>query len=313
VLCDRSGAVEMAGMRVQHQLEAGGGKRAGAAGRYAVLAGLGLLLVAVVGLGSGRPLWDVGGPPGLVDPGHYSGDLVVVAFALLAILPLVVPALRRRRRRAYAKPEPDVPRTRLPWWGQVLTALVAAGAVLLALQLLRLLPGGETRRVQPPARHARQAGDAAASAAQSGLSPVHWWGLGIVVLLLIAGTAIAWLRRERRPAPAPEPEEDLIAAVDLSLGELETEPDPRQAVIRAYARMERVLAAHGLARRPAETPLEHLGRALGSLRVGRPAIERLSALFERAKFSQHEIDWSMRTDALDALATLRGELTGVST
>ena len=79
-------------------------------------------------------------------------------------------------------------------------------------------------------------------------------------------------------------------------------------MIRAYARMERALGSYGLARRPSETPLEYLARALTSLRVGRRSVERLSALFERAKFSQHEIDPSMKGDALAALGALRDEL-----
>ena len=106
-----------------------------------------------------------------------------------------------------------------------------------------------------------------------------------------------------RGSPSREPDEpdELLAAVDLSLEDLESEPDPRRAVIRAYARMERALGSYGLARRPSETPLEYLARALTSLRVGRRSVERLSALFERAKFSQHEIDLSMKTEALAAL------------
>ena len=57
------------------------------------------------------------------------------------------------------------------------------------------------------------------------------------------------------------------AAVDESLDDLRAEPDPRRAVIAAYARLERVLAAHGLPRKPAEAPLEYLGRMLAELSV----------------------------------------------
>ena len=58
-------------------------------------------------------------------------------------------------------------------------------------------------------------------------------------------------------------------AVDESLDDLRAEPDPRRAVIAAYARLERVLAAHGLPRKPAEAPLEYLGRMLAELSVVR--------------------------------------------
>ena len=47
-----------------------------------------------------------------------------------------------------------------------------------------------------------------------------------------------------------------------AIDDLEAEPDARRAVIAAYARMEGVLARHGLRRCPSETPLEYLRRIL---------------------------------------------------
>jgi hypothetical protein len=119
--------------------------------------------------------------------------------------------------------------------------------------------------------------------------------------------------REPRIEEGREEPEELVAAVELSLEDLERDPDPRRAVIRAYARMERALGAHGLARRPSETALEYLARALTALQVGRASVERLTALFERAKFSRHEIDGSMKAEALAALSSLRDELAGAAT
>ena len=81
-------------------------------------------------------------------------------------------------------------------------------------------------------------------------------------------------------------------------------------MIRAYGRMESALGSYGLQRRLSETPLEYIGRSLTSLRVGRASVERLGELFERAKFSRHEIDVSMKSDALAALGALRDELVG---
>ena len=144
-----------------------------------------------------------------------------------------------------------------------------------------------------------------------GLSAMHWWGYVLLALVLIGGVAAVWYFRDR-PGPPKEKDEpdELLLAVDLSLEDLENEPVPRRAVIRAYGRMEGALGSYGLARRPAETPLEYISRALTSLRVGRRSVERLGALFERAKCSQHEIDLSMKTEALSALGALRDELAG---
>ncbi len=96
--------------------------------------------------------------------------------------------------------------------------------------------------------------------------------------------------------------------MDESLDDLRAEPDPRRAVIAAYARLERVLAAHGLPRKTSEAPLEYLGRMLGGLSVSPPAARRLTDLFERAKFSQHAVAAEMKEEAIDALETVRDDL-----
>jgi len=101
---------------------------------------------------------------------------------------------------------------------------------------------------------------------------------------------------------------DLAAAVDASLDDLRAEPDPRRAVIAAYARLERVLAAHRLPRRPAEAPLEYLARMLDDLAVSPEAARRLTDLFERAKFSQHAVAAEMKEEAISALETVRDDL-----
>ena len=102
--------------------------------------------------------------------------------------------------------------------------------------------------------------------------------------------------------------QELSLAFDESLDDLRSERDARRAVIAAYARAERVLAAHNLPRRPSETPMEYLGRVLANLRVQPDVALELTGLFERAKFSPHEIDEAMRADAIAALVAIRDEL-----
>ena len=96
---------------------------------------------------------------------------------------------------------------------------------------------------------------------------------------------------ERRGAAAPDVEEGLE---DLGLERLRAEPDPRRAVIGAYALMDRVMADRALGRRRSEAPLEYLGRmtAAGYARI--TALGRLTRLYARARFSTHPID---RADA----------------
>ena len=130
--------------------------------------------------------------------------------------------------------------------------------------------------------------------------------LGIVVT---TGVAVAHGRRNRE---ALDEEAELTRALNEvlsdSLDDLRAERDPRKAVIRAYARMEKTFGAYGVPREEHETPLEYVARVLDSLRVSSFAVRRLVQLFERAKFSPHTIETSMKDDAIEALAGLRAEL-----
>jgi Domain of unknown function (DUF4129) len=96
--------------------------------------------------------------------------------------------------------------------------------------------------------------------------------------------------------------------LDETLDDLYANKDPRASIIAAYARMEQLFAKSGLPRRPHEAPLEYLGRALDELRASGAALGRLTGLFQRAKFSAHEVNELMRTEAIQALTQVRDEL-----
>lgn len=139
-------------------------------------------------------------------------------------------------------------------------------------------------------------------------------------VVVAAGAAVAIVAyqgaRARRAAsldPRNEKElgDELTALVDDTLDDLLDEPDPRRAVVSAYARMERVLAAFGVPRHAFEAPLEYLERVAPELeRV--PGASRLvfelTHLYERAKFSPHVIDAEMKEQAIATLQSLRSEL-----
>jgi Domain of unknown function (DUF4129) len=116
--------------------------------------------------------------------------------------------------------------------------------------------------------------------------------------------------RRRGEKPVDDVADALAAVLDDALADLRADRDPRRAVIAAYARMERLLAAHNVPRHPSEAPFEYLGRVLLELDTSAAAVFELTALFERAKFSQHAIDEEMRDEAIAALAAVRDELRG---
>ena len=141
--------------------------------------------------------------------------------------------------------------------------------------------------------------------------PTLSWLPVVVVAGLVLTAAIAYVaasRRSRGPRPPRELAEELAATLDDALDDLRAEADPRRAIIAAYARLERVLAANGSSRAPAETPDEYLVRVLRDLELTPDAIGRLTGLFTRAKFSHHALDAEMKESAIAALEQVRDEL-----
>ena len=147
--------------------------------------------------------------------------------------------------------------------------------------------------------------------------PEFAWLPVIVVVGLAAVAVVAYVVAQRRSSRAWRGEEtlaeQLAGILDDTLDDLRAETDPRRAVIAAYARLERVLAAHGAARRAAETPDEYLARVLRDLEVDAHAVRRLTDLFSRTKFSQHTVDVGMKEEAIEALEHVRDGLREAAT
>jgi hypothetical protein len=268
---------------------------------------LALAVVGLLGLAAlashGRPLTTSRGngpTAGFFDYVFTTVVLVAVAIAVVAL----VAALTTRAPRARPQPRKwNVLGLLVSFAACVLIAiLVAHNHVWLQHLLHGQLAGKEQaargRSATPPApAHARNV-------------RLRWDEVAIVAALLTAlGIAAFAARRPRTPRAWPlRSHEEVALALDESLDDLRTEGDLRRAIIAAYARMERALAAAGIPRRASEAPLEYLSRALFALDASAPAITRLTDLFERAKFSRHEPDPSMRDEAIDALVAIRDEL-----
>lgn len=111
------------------------------------------------------------------------------------------------------------------------------------------------------------------------------------------------------PAPAPAPAKAVVeeGLADV-LRAMLADPDPRTAVIGAYARLLAALDEVGFPRRPEEAPHEHLWRALGPLGVRRAPLHRLAELFVRARFTPRPVTEDHRQAAIGALADAVGDL-----
>jgi Domain of unknown function (DUF4129) len=140
---------------------------------------------------------------------------------------------------------------------------------------------------------------------------ISWLAVALIVGLCIAGIGayVASQRRSRDHGPTDaELAIELAHALDDSLDDLRAEADPRRAIVAAYARLERVLAANGVPRRSAETAQEYVPRVLRDLALDPRAIEHMTKLFTRAKFSHHEVDTTMKEEAIRALEDVREDL-----
>jgi hypothetical protein len=242
-------------------------------------------------------------------------EIVGIAAELLALLLLVAffrPARRRRKEdedQIYHEP------VRVHW---------ALKLLIIAVPLLML--GGlifAITHMQPVVQPPPPAPIEVAPSASGGGSLIEqvgahlelgWWEFLLAAAL--AGAAfVAILRAVRMPSPVPrmepEPEEQasvLAMAITAGLRDARLEPDPRRAVIAAYATMERILAAHGLPRRAVEAPLEYMTRLFAERTVSDEALATLTDLFALARFSHHPIGAASKERALAALTRIEQEL-----
>jgi Domain of unknown function (DUF4129) len=272
--------------------------------RLVPLALLVTALLAVVAIAArGNPLGkDAGTSTGL--PATFWDFLfttAVIVGVLILIATLVAFFFFRRGPRMER-----VARTKARELRGIVLLILVAGLIVWRhhdLQRLHLTPPATTTS---RSRGSGKGNDSTPPAAHLHL---QWEELVIVsVLLVVAGVAAGTRSRLRPRTSHRPPPEVLAAALDESLDDLRADPDVRRAIVAAYARMERALAAVGIPRHPAEAPFEYVERALLSLDASATDVRRLTDLFEWARFSHHEPEPSMRDEAIDALVAVRDEL-----
>ena len=133
----------------------------------------------------------------------------------------------------------------------------------------------------------------------------------LVIALVTIAVAVRWLTLDRPAGLRPaERRQATRRALEVSLDALRREPDPRRAVIAAYAAMEQSLARAGFERVHSEAPLEYLRRVLDVSGLADDRLRTLTVLFQHARFSDHPVHESMRTQAIDALGGVRATIGG---
>ncbi len=275
--------------------------------RALLLAAASVVLVALIAVAAGG--YRLGGSSSSHASPYAVDTILSIVIALYIVGALAVVAamfwsgleLRRNQRQ-----RPRGERV----WRTILVLLVAAVLVVVAAQRYHL-----RTHPRPPAE-TPAAGKASKSGKNSATPKPRQAHIRLAPLLAVLGAggiafAAFLLAEKRRRGRLPNDwriAEALSDVLDETLDDLRAESDPRRAVIAAYARMERALAAHGVPRRRFEAPHEYLGRVLAEVTGGGLAARRLTALFERARFSPHEIDVSMKDEAIEAIETLQADL-----
>lgn len=243
-------------------------------------------------------------------PGYVSWAMSIFLVFFVLMIPVAIYAYSIQARESLAQKE------RKPYYVRVIRNL-AFVFLLAGLGIARLFWHGKLHfgLHAPSGTPPPQAGKVIAGHGSSTYRPTFQWPV-LYATILLAAFVVAWFWWVRRNAPPAADvagveltaAEDVAATIGDAIDDLEAEPDARAAVIAAYARMERTFDRRGLDRRPSETPVEYLGRILVGLGSRAEPVARLTGLFEQAKFSDHEIDSSMKRDAIDALRAIRSDL-----
>lgn len=276
-------------------------------GAGAVIA-TGLLLVLAATIG---PLPGPAGDPGAKVVIRLPDAVWVMVLGLLALSTIILFSLQRRRRPTEETLAPSPAALRLPPWAAALFSLLPLLLVVLAWYLVwRYWSGPDGQPIEK------------AFAAIAGLldlltlpqkppTSIPSLELAIAALLLLLALAVFavmvlvamadrleqwWTQRDGADRPPAVPETLALIQADLR-----AEPDARVAIVRAYGRFERALAAARAPRAAWQTPAEFMRTTLARLPVPDAPVRRLTALFEVARFSTHPLGAEARDAACDSL------------
>jgi uncharacterized protein YjeT (DUF2065 family) len=280
-------------------------------------AALALALFATVGLASSVSPWHANraaasAPTTALQSLAAAGGVVLVVALLL--LWVETPTARRpkRKKRTLAGDEFDELGTSL--W----TAAKAVAVLLLALAIFCLatlpllsrasapLQSGAGAHPSTPARPARNVPGRPADSVNLG-----WLLVPVAVTFAILTPAAVVIRRRRlnRDEAMHAGETSAFGrAVRASIAALESERDPRTAILRAYARMEQAFRHVEIVRAGDETASEFLARTTRRLPVSAGAAAALTERFEEVRFSTHVITEADREQALVSLHRVEQQL-----
>ncbi len=280
-------------------------------------AALALALLATVGLASSVSPWHANpaaaSAPTTALQGLAAAGGVVLVIALL-LLWVGTPMARRskRKRRTIAGDEFDELGRSL-WTTAKTVAVLLLGLAIFCVATVPLLSraseplqGGAGAQPSAPARSTPNAPGRPADSVNLG-----WLLVPVAVTFAILTPAAVVIRRRRLKRDEAMHAEETSAfgrAVRASIAALESERDPRKAILRAYARIEQAFRDVEIVRAADETASEFLARTTRQLPVSAGAAAALTERFEEVRFSTHLITEADREQALASLRRVEQEL-----
>ena len=281
-------------------------------------AALALALLAVTGLASSVSPWRANGAaasaPTIALQGVAVAGGVVLAVALV-LLWVETPTTRRLKpkKRAPAGDELDELGTSLSTAGRTAAVMLLGLAILCIATLPLLVPSTSSQSdagASPPS--AEDPSPPTARGRPAEMVDLGWLVLPIAATLAVLTPVALVVRRRRRKWGEAGQADDAGTfgrALRASITALESERDPRTAILRAYARMEQAFRDVEIIRARDETASEFMARTTRRLPVSADAAEALTERFEEVRFSEHEITEADREQALASLHQVERELT----
>jgi hypothetical protein len=136
-------------------------------------------------------------------------------------------------------------------------------------------------------------------------------GVAALSLVLFFGGLQLALRTRKQGVLQDEGEqlrEETLQVVRDAVTGLKADGRYQDTILRCYKQMCVILAEHGLGIREDETAREFANSVTGGLGLGGEAVKGLTFLFEEARYSNHQMDDSKRSLALNELDSLERAL-----
>jgi len=278
--------------------------------RASAVIGIGLLLALAATVGPP----PAGGEPGASLAVRLPDAVRTVAFVLLALSAIILLALQRRPRPTEeALPSSRVHR-RLPAGATTLLLVTLAVAWYL---IWNRWSSGESHPIETAFTAIAELLDLLARSRKPPTSVPFFdvtlavlvvlfalAAFALMVLVALADRLEQWWAGQAAPETAPP----RPAGFADSLDDPRAEPDPRLAIVGAWRRLEHALAVVRAPRVPWQTPTEFMRTTLARLPVPVPPVERLTALFEIARFSDRPLSVQARDAACDCLDEITAAL-----